>query len=130
MIKPKEGIKIIPAGVYPEKHEHETADYFLSLGKDVTFIKPIRTKGAKNTDVEIEGVIWEMKSLFGKSKRSIGDHLSKASQQSVNIILDTRHFQQGEKYTITETEKQFKIRRKIKKVILITKSGKRLDFFR
>jgi hypothetical protein len=130
MKKIKEGHKIVPSGVYPEKHEHETADFFLKLGKDVVFIKPVRTKGTHNTDVEIDGIMWEMKSLFGKSKRSIGDHLSRASRQSVNIILDTRHFQQSEKYVIEETTKQFEVRRKIKKIILITKSSKKVDFNR
>jgi hypothetical protein len=130
MPKQKQGHKIIPVGVYLERHEHETADFFLRLGKDVLFIKPSRTKNSKNPDVEIDGVRWEMKSLFGKSKRSIGDHLSKASQQSVNIILDSRHFKLDEKYIKTETIKQFEIRRKIKKILLITKSGKILDFNR
>ncbi|MDR2524086.1 MAG: hypothetical protein LBC95_00890 [Candidatus Nomurabacteria bacterium] len=90
MIKKKEGVKCVPAGVCPERHEHETADFFLSLGKDVVFLKPTRVKGVKNADVEIDGAKWEMKSLFGKSKRSIGDHLSKASRQSTHIILDTK----------------------------------------
>jgi hypothetical protein len=130
MLKKKQGHKIIPVGVYPTKHEHETADFFLIRGQDVIFIKPSRTKGAKNADVEIDGAKWEMKSLFGKSKRSIGDHLSRASRQSVNIVLDSRHFQHSEKFVIAETAKQFAIRRKIRKIILITKSGKMLDYRR
>lgn len=130
MARIKEGSKIIPAGVYPEKHEHETADFFLKLGKDVKFLKISRTKGAKNADIELDGLKWEMKCLSGKSKRSIGDRLSKASQQSVNIILDTRRFQQSEKYVVAEIEKQFAIRRKIKKIILITRSSKKIDFDR
>jgi hypothetical protein len=128
--KVKEGVKIVPSGVFPERHEHETADYFLKLGKDVKFIKPSRTKGAKNADVEIEGIRWEMKNLSGKSKRSVGDHLSKASRQSINIILDTRHFQLDEDCVIAETAKQFNIRRKIKKIWLIARSQKLIDFRR
>jgi hypothetical protein len=128
--KAKEGVKIVPSGVFPEKHEHETADYFLKLGRDVKFIKPSRTKGTKNADVEIDGIRWEMKNLSGKSKRSVGDHLSKASRQSVNIILDTRRFQLDENYVVTETVKQFGIRRKIKRIWLITRSQKLIDFHR
>jgi hypothetical protein len=129
-MKKAEGVKIVPAGVFPEKHEHETADFFLMMGKDVRFIKPSRTKGSKTADVEIDGVKWEMKSLSGKSKRSIGDKLSKASRQSVNIIMDMRHFQRSDNYIMVEIEKQFKIRRKIKRIWLISKSQQLVDLHR
>jgi len=48
----------------------------------------------------------------------------------VNIILDTRHYGQSEKFVIDEVTKQFVTHRKIKKIILITRSNKKLDFMR
>jgi hypothetical protein len=67
----KEGKIIIPAGVLPEKHELETADYFASLGKDVVFQLPNRTKGSRTPDVMIDGVLWEMKCPFGNGKQTV-----------------------------------------------------------
>jgi hypothetical protein len=106
----KEGKIIIPSGVYPEKHELITVDYFLKQGKDVHFLKPSRTKGTKTPDVEINHQLWEIKALTGKSKRSIGDHLYRASRQSPNIILDARQYKQPKPYIIKEVTKQYNIR--------------------
>jgi hypothetical protein len=78
----KEGKIIVPAGVLPEKHELETANYFASLGKDVEFQLPNRTKGSKTPDVMIVGVLWEMKCPFGCGRETIQKCIKRASKQS------------------------------------------------
>jgi hypothetical protein len=59
--KPNPGKSVIPLGVFPERHELETAAVFFKQGFDVQFIAPSRTKGSKTPDVMIDGVLWEMK---------------------------------------------------------------------
>ena len=126
----KAGCKIIPSGVYPEKHELDTADFFVDLGKEVIFLKPSRTKGSSNADIIMDGVIWEMKALFGKSKRTVERRLSIGSRQSTNIIIDARHYQQPKRFIINEVSKRFKERRKIKKIQLILDDHNFIDFRR
>lgn len=69
--KIKVGKIIIQNGIYPEKHELETANIFTKLGKDVEFIAPSKTRKAKTPDVIIDGMNWEIKSPLGSSKYNI-----------------------------------------------------------
>lgn len=77
---------MVPYGVFPEKHELETVNIFMALGKDVEFLTPSRTKKSKTPDVKIDGVSWEMKSPMGKSKNTIYNAMRRAVKQSNNII--------------------------------------------
>jgi len=88
--KKLDGKIIIPVGVYPEKHEFETAQVIAGAGLDVHFIVPNRTKGTKSPDVEIDGVKWELKSPTGASRRTLDDTIKRALKQSNNIIIDLR----------------------------------------
>jgi hypothetical protein len=122
------GRNIVPYGVYPEKHEYETAEVFLKLGVDVEFIKPQNTKQATSPDVIIEGVAWEMKSPTGKGKYTIQNQFRRAAKQSGNLIFDIRRLQLPEDFAKQEIEKQFSLRRSIKRLKLITKSGIIIEF--
>ncbi|MDR0980141.1 MAG: hypothetical protein LBM12_03275 [Candidatus Nomurabacteria bacterium] len=122
--------KITPNGVVLETHENSTVVFLTERGFDVELIKPVRTKGAKNADIILAGIVWEIKGLFGSSKRSIADHLYKASRQSPNIILDMRHFGLSKSFSIKEISKQFNIRRKIKRIKAIFQDGETIDFMR
>jgi hypothetical protein len=122
------GRSIVPYGVYPEKHEYETAEIFLKLGIDVEFIKPQNTKQATSPDVIIKGVAWEMKSPTGKGKYTIQNQFRRAAKQSSNLIFDIRRLQLPEDFAKQEIEKQFNLRRSIKRLKLIIKSGAIIEF--
>jgi hypothetical protein len=114
----------IPQGVYPEPHELETVYLLSKHGKSIEFIKPNMTKGVRSPDIQMDGLLWEIKSPKGKSKRTIEKQFHRASKQSKNLILDLRRVKISLKKSLSETQRQFKIRRYIKKVIIITKDGK------
>jgi hypothetical protein len=122
MVDKRLGRIIIPAGLLPEKHELETAGYFAALGKDVEFQRPSRTKGAKTPDVMIDGVLWEMKCVFGKGKRTIQTCVQRASRQSRNIIVDLRHTPLKTDYCLAVLRREFEHRVSIKRLMVITKA--------
>jgi len=133
-LMPKPNLKmgkiIIPNGVYPEKHELATANVFTKLGKNVEFLSPSQTKKAKTPDVMIDSEVWEMKSPTGASKYTIQTQFKRAAHQACNLILDSRRTKLGNKYVQKEISKQILLRKSIKKVKLITKSGSVIDFIK
>jgi hypothetical protein len=118
----KEGKIIVPAGILPEKHELETANFFASLGKDVEFQLPNRTKGAKTPDVMIDGVLYEMKCPFGSERQTLQRCIRRASKQSNNIIVDLRHTPLKTDYCLGAINREFELRKSIKRLMVITKA--------
>ncbi len=128
--KPRLGRTIIPLGVFPEKHELETAAIFLAHGFDVEFIMPSRTKGSKTPDVMIKGVLWEIKCPTGNGKKTVEKQLQRAGKQSKNIILDGRRTSLGDDNIENELQKKFALVRSIKRILFIKKDGVIIDFRR
>lgn len=70
----------------PKDHEMLVAillaEYFK---RDVIFLRP----GVLGTpDLNIDGVLWEIKSPLGNSKKTIENNLRSARKQSSNIVID------------------------------------------
>ena len=126
--KVKSGKIIIPNGLYPEKHELETANIFTRLGKNVEFIETSKINRAQTPDVIIDGTVWEIKSPVGNSKYTIQNQFKRAAHQSPNLIFDSRRTKMAAKYIEKEISKQISLRKSIKKLKLITKSGRIIDF--
>ena len=128
MPKQKEAKIIIPGNVYPEKHELATANIFTKIGKNVEFLAPSRTKKANTPDVIIDGTVWEMKSPTGNSKYTIQNQFKRAAHQSQNLIIDSRRTKLPSKYIEKEIKKQISLRKSIKRLKLVTKTGKIIEF--
>jgi len=122
------GSVIIPPGliVPPEQHEIEAALILSRHYKcSVEFLIPVNDYKRKSADVVMQGVIWELKSPMGDSKKNtIERQFKKGTKQSRNIVLDTRRTKlddlEIEKKVLHEATK----RSSIKRVIMINKSGK------
>ncbi len=125
----KQGKIIISGGRYPEHHELETANILITLGYDITFLTESRTEGAKNADIEMNGVIWEMKRPMGKSKQTIKKIFERATKQSDSIILDMRSSKLSKAESIAKIEKEWYSRRNIRRLFVIYE-GKILDYHR
>jgi hypothetical protein len=124
----KYGRIIIPAGIIPEKHELEAASFFAARGKDIEFLLPRFAKGVKNPDIRMDGIIWEIKSPRGKSKRTIENNYRAAQHQSENVIFDIRKIGMDENIAIAKIKREFSLRRdRIKRIKVITKSNIILD---
>ena len=100
------------------------ASYFKS---DAHFIERTTSKTA---DVMIKNIAWEIKSPMGKGKRNIQHQFSRAMKQSCNIVFDARRSKIHMIKITRELEKQFKMTKSIKRLVLITKTSKVVEFKR
>jgi len=128
----KFGRIIIPCGFIPEKHELETANFFAELGREVVFLMPSRAKGVRTPDILVDGQRWEIKSPCGNSKRTIENNFRRALKQSENIIFDLRRIKLDEQLAISKIKRELSSQHsgKIRRIIIITKKYKILDFKR
>ncbi|MDR0199352.1 MAG: hypothetical protein LBI43_02100 [Streptococcaceae bacterium] len=117
----------IQLGRYPSPEELKAVQPFLLRGDEVIFLAESRGKGIKTADVQISGVIWEIKCPSGNSKQTITRQLRRAIKQSPNIIIDSRFSKIKEKDFENQLKIDLRIHTSIARLILITKQGKILD---
>jgi hypothetical protein len=133
MTKRRVGTIIVPPGVFVDRHEKIAVDFLaVSIGYDVTFLLPNRSKGAKTPDIEMNGLLWEIKSPKGKSPLTIENNLRLALLQSPNVVIDLRRMD-GRIPTyklLREVERQFELAKSIKRLIVITRQEERIDLER
>jgi len=127
------GKVIIPVGHPnpPAPHEEDVAKILAHhYETTVEFIMPIDDYKRKTADIMMNGVAWEIKSPKGNSKSTIGTQFSRASKQANNIVLDTRHTKLKYERIETSVKLEMKKRHTIRKVILINKTKKIVEFFK
>ena len=117
-------------GVHLKEHEYDTVKLLLEAGFDVELIPASQIKGLRMPDIMLQGVPWEMKSPEGNGKNTIKNTFQNASHQSSNIIVDLRRTKLPEERTIKDMEGRFKLSKRIRRLKIITKEGKILDFFK
>lgn len=113
----------IPSSIQPKPEGQEISAAFLLcdfLRADISFIQRQPTKSA---DFLINGRPWELKSPKGAGKRTIQRNLQTALKQSNNIIFDARRCKIHTKKIITDLQLQSSKTSKIKRLLLITKTG-------
>ena len=125
--KNKKG-KIIPNGVSLEKHENETVVFFTELGYDVELIPPSNSPKVKTPDFIMDGSEWEMKSPCGKSKVSLEHMVKRATKQSENIVIDLARSKMDEGIAVREIERCFAQISLCRKLKIITKSRKLVEY--
>jgi hypothetical protein len=124
----KMGKTIIPTGATPEEYEIATARFFNELGFDVEFLPRSYDKGVHIPDIKMNNILWEIKSPKSTGKYTISHCLQKALKQSDCIIFDLRRSKMLERKSISQLKFQFVFTHKIKKLLIITKISKLLDF--
>ena len=124
--------QVIIPGNHPNPPEPHEVDAAIILSRHfrctVEFLTPVDDYMRKTADIVMLGVEWEIKSPIGASKSTIGNQFSVASRQSRNIIIDTRRtsleYEMIEKKVLSEIKK----RSRTKRVILIDKFEKVIEF--
>jgi len=122
---------IIAKDIKPEPEEHEisaariVAEY---INDEVRFIKRRTGYMAHTADIEMQGVEWEMKATLTNKKKTLGGTLRKATKQSKNIIIDCR--MSPLPMEVIENYLRFELvkRKDIKRLLLITKEKKVVEF--
>ena len=97
---------------------------------DVELIPKSNIKGVHTPDIKMSGLKWEMKAPFGEGNQLMENTIQRALKQSQNIIVDLRQVKRHQTKCLRELKKQFLSKKSIKRLKVITKSGKTLDFER
>lgn len=113
--------------VHLEEHEYKTVKFLLEQGYDIELIPPSRIKNLRMPDLMHMGLPWEMKAPLGDSKHTIKNIVQNASQQSANIIIDLRRCKTDDNTAINKILHYFELSKRLRRIIIISKSGEMLD---
>ncbi|MBO6146279.1 MAG: hypothetical protein J6O70_01730 [Lachnospiraceae bacterium] len=120
--------KITPNGVSLEKHEYATVLLLTEMGYDVELVPRSTREGEHTPDIIIDNVKWEMKSPTGETRNTIKNNIQGALRQSVNVILDLRRVKRPMEKCLRDIEREFTHNKKLRRLLVIAKSKKVLDF--
>jgi len=120
--------KITPNGVVLKHHENATAVFLTEQGFDVDLIPTSNIEGVHTPDIKMNGLEWEMKAPIGEGKYLMANTIQKAVKQSHNVIVDLRRTKRHQTKCLRELENEFRKSGSLKRLKIITKSGKTLDF--
>lgn len=106
----------------PENHELDIASLISThFNCVVEFLIPSTSYKQKTPDFVMNGLMWEIKSPKGVSKKTIEKQIRIALKQSRNIIIDTRRTKLTDVTITKELLKLLNNYRKINKLLLINK---------
>ena len=120
--------QVVYKGVKINEHEYDTIRFLEKHGYRIEPIKPISVPKMKNPDLLIDGAIWEVKSPITKNEDTIERKFMKAAKQANRIVFDLRRAKLPEKKALNIIKKNLKSSTKARKVKIITRDGKILDF--
>ena len=120
--------KIVPNGVVLKTHESRTIVFLTEQGFNVELIPKSNIKGVHTPDIKMNGEKWEIKSPIGEGNQLMKNTIQRALKQAQNIIIDLRRTKRYQAKCLREIEKQFKDSKNIKRLKIITKSGRMLDY--
>ena len=118
----------MPNGVVLKTHENATAVLLTELGFDVELIPKSNIQGVHTPDIKMDGLEWEMKAPIGEGGQLMKNTIQKALKQSSNIIVDLRRTKRHQIKCLRELERQFRNSKDIRRLKIITKGGKVIDF--
>lgn len=120
--------KIIPNGVVLREHEYKTVLFLTELGMDVELVPKSNKFGEHTPDMRILGLFWEMKAPKGEGKYLMANTIQRAVRQSANIIIDLRGTKRHQSKCLAEIEKEFLKSRSVRRIRVITKGKRLVDF--
>ena len=116
-------------GAEPTDNDISAALFLIDQGFDVKFLRANRIKGSHTPDIEMNNEKWEIKTPRKNGKYTIEHLIRDGLNQSPNIIFDLRKSKSRSESSIRQKiGKQFKMTKKWRKLIVITKSAKMLTF--
>jgi hypothetical protein len=126
MVSMKNCAVIIPSifDVEPAPHEIEVAWIIAKHFKTtVEFLKPIIGYKIKTADFVANGLIWEVKSPTGNSrKHTVKDQFSRARGKKHNMIIDGRRTKLDDAFLQKRIRFELNTHRRVQRLIFITKS--------
>ncbi len=123
---PKKQGTIIANGVILEKHENATVVFLTSKGFNVELIPPVLER--KTPDIKIGRLFWEIKCPTANSKYTIPHAFKSALKQSPNIIFNLRNRKLHQEQALNRLKHEFELSKGVKRLKVILKSQKIIDF--
>lgn len=120
--------KITPNGVLLKQHELATVVLLTEIGYDIALVPKSNKMGEHTADIEMLGLLWEMKCPKGRGKYLIQNTLHRAAHQAENIIIDLRRIKIYQVKCLAELEKRFNESKRLKRMKVVTKNKKIIDF--
>ena len=130
MVSPDQTGHIERNGVKTEPNEESTFKYLIRFGFDIELIRPTKVGRVKSPDSLIMGTPWEVKTPVSANQSTIKNRFRGASKQAAKVVFDLR-FIRGD---ADKVEKQvvalFQASGRVRRMLLIEKCGKLLDFYK
>ncbi len=123
---------IVPPSLKPKPtvQELRVAHLFAQHYKaTVEFLEPHKGYKQKTPDFIADGLLWEIKSPKGISKTTIRSTLKSAAKQSANIVIDSRNTKIPDDTVIKDILKEVILRKRVSKVILVSKENKVIEVY-
>ena len=120
----------LQTGAQPTKEELMTAYFIIKYDKNVKirFLAASQAKGARTPDIEMNGLKWEIKRPTSNSKYTVQHAFKAAVKQSPNVIFDLRCSKLHQENALNRLIHEFNLSRAVKRLLIITKSKKILDY--
>ena len=110
-----------------QSHEFHSVRILLAEGFDIELIPSSRIKGLHLPDIMLAGVPWEIKAPEGDGKNTIKHNIQNAAHQSENVIIDLFRCKLSEDIAMKDIQHHFSLSKRLKRMKVITKSGKIID---
>ena len=120
--------RVVKNNVDIEFHEDSTILFLAQFGFDIEVIKPMNVFKTKSADIFMLGTIWEIKSPITSNKATIKADFRKACVQSDNIIFDLRRVKKNADTVNNQLIELFRSRGRARRMIIVEKSGRVLDY--
>ncbi len=106
------------------EHEKSTVDRLARHGIHAKFRNISFERGVKNPDIEIDELIWEMKSPEGSSaKNTISEQFKRAGKQAPRLVLDLQRCGLPDHLAIEQATRRFHGQTKILEVLILDHDG-------
>lgn len=118
----------IPANCDVWPHEMRTAKALAAAGYDVAFVQCVSGDKVKTPDIQMDGVLWEMKCPETSQLKSLQRVLRRASQQSPNVLIDSARMKGvGDQAVERELRRLKPLVRAVRRLILVNKARDVID---
>ena len=115
--------------IFPVQHELKTLLFLQNYYQTkIEYLDPSPHQGDKTPDIIMFSLPWEIKSPHGKGKHTLEHCIKAASRQCENIIIDLRRMTGSYRQYIGKIQREFVHNRRLKRLKVITKAQKVLDF--
>jgi hypothetical protein len=122
---------VIPNNLTPPPEDHEIkiarilAEHYNCI---VEFLKPINSYKIKTPDFVMNGLLWEIKSPIGNSKKhTIKDQFKNAKGKMHHLVIDGSRTKLSDDFIEGRIRFELNTHRSVKKMLFIKKSGEVIE---